>query len=60
MIVAGSQVPAIPLVEVSGNAGAVAFRQRSAIGSKVGVIASRIVTITEVGMAQPAPVGVKV
>ena len=37
VMVAGLHVPVMPLLEVSGRAGAVAFRQRLPIGSNVGV-----------------------
>ena len=44
LIVAGFQVPLIPLLETAGNAGGVAPTQRAPIGSKVGVTGSVIVT----------------
>lgn len=37
LIVAGLQVPAMLLLDVAGNAGAVAFRHKGAIGEKFGV-----------------------
>ena len=38
LIIAGLQVPVMPLVDVAGNAGATAFRQSEPNGLKVGVM----------------------
>ena len=57
---AGLQVPLMPLLEVAGNAGAVAPTHRSAIGSKVGVICGVTVTVSCAVAAQVDPVGVNV
>ena len=38
LIVAGDQVPVIPLVEVAGKAGAVLFWQSGPIATKAGVM----------------------
>jgi len=38
LIVAGDQVPVIPLVEVAGKAGAVLFWQSGPIAAKAGVM----------------------
>ena len=43
MIVAGLQVPVIPLLEVSCSAGAVALRQSGPMASKTGITASSTV-----------------
>ena len=60
MITAGDQVPAIPLLDVAGNAGAVEFRQISPITSKVGVVAGVTLMFIVTGTAQMAASGVKV
>ena len=60
LITAGDQVPAIPLLEVAGNAGAVLFRQISPITSKVGVVAGVTLMFIVTGTAQTAASGVKV
>ena len=60
LITAGDQVPAIPLLEVSGNAGAVLFRQISPITSKVGVVAGVTLIVMVTGTAQMPASGVKV
>ena len=43
LMVAGLQVPVIPLLEVNGSAGAVLFRQRGPMASKTGVTEAAIV-----------------
>src|SRR4026207_1013811 len=48
LMVAGFQVPLIPLLDIAGNTGAVAPMQRLPIGSKVGVTGSVTVTSTVV------------
>ena len=45
LIVAGLQVPVIPLVDVVGNAGAVLFWQSGPIAVNVGVICGLIVML---------------
>ena len=60
MITAGDQVPAIPLLEVAGNAGAVLFRQISPITSKAGVVAGVTLIVMLTGTAQMPASGVKV
>ena len=60
LITAGDQVPAIPLLEVAGNAGAVLFRQISPITSKVGVVAGVTLIVMLTGTAQMPASGVKV
>ena len=60
LIVAGFQVPLIPLAEADGNDGAVPFWQSGPIGVKVGVI-WLVITISMVAMAAHCPAaGVKV
>src|SRR5688572_9378095 len=54
MIVAGFHLPVMPFVDVSGNAGAVAFRQSCPIASKTGTIASDIVS-TSVMLCSHSP-----
>ena len=60
LITAGDHVPAIPLFDVSGNAGAVEFRQISPITSKVGVVAGVTLIVMVTGTAQMLASGVKV
>ena len=60
LITAGDQVPATPLLEVSGSAGAVEFRQISPITSKAGVILGVTTTSSVVMLAQIPASGVKV
>ena len=60
LITAGDQVPAIPLLEVAGNAGAVLFRQISPITSKVGVVAGVTLIFIVTGTAHIPASGVKV
>ena len=60
LITAGNQVPAIPLLEVAGNAGAVLLRQISPITSKVGVVAGVTLILMVTGVAHTPASGVKV
>ena len=60
MITAGDQVPAIPLLDVAGNSGAVEFRQISPITSKVGVVAGVTLIFIVIGTAHIPASGVKV
>ena len=60
LITAGDQVPVIPLLEVSGNDGAVVFRQISPITSKAGITLGLTVTFSVVVVAQIPASGVKV
>jgi hypothetical protein len=60
LIVAGLQVPVMPLVEVAGRTGAVEFRQSDPIGSKVGVTSGSTVTLNVVVVAHCPAVGVNV
>ena len=60
LITAGDQVPAIPLLEVAGNAGAVLLRQISPITSKVGVVAGVTLMLMVTGVAHTPASGVKV
>mgnify|MGYP006262631575 CR=1 FL=1 len=60
LITAGNQVPAIPLLEVAGNAGAVLLRQISPITSKVGVVAGVTLMLMVTGVAHTPASGVKV
>src|SRR5690606_4213785 len=46
MIAAGFHLPVMPLFDVNGNSGAVAFRQSCPIASKTGTIASDMVSIS--------------
>ena len=46
LIIAGLQVPMIPLLDVNGNAGATEFRQSEPNGLKVGVTFG--VTVTSI------------
>ena len=60
LIVAGNQVPVIPLLEVAGNAGAVLLRQSGPIASKTGVTEVAMVMDKVAGSAQAPAAGVKV
>ena len=60
LITAGDHVPAIALLEVAGNAGAVLFRQISPITSKAGVTLGVTTTSSVVVVAQIPASGVKV
>ena len=60
LITAGDQVPAIPLLEVNGNAGAVLLRQISPITSKVGVVAGVALMLMVTGPAHCPASGVNV
>ena len=60
LIVAGLQVPVIPLVEVPGSAGAAEFRQSGPIAAKVGVIWVATVTLKVVVVPHPPALGVNV
>ena len=60
LITAGNQVPVIPLLEVNGSAGAVAFKQISPITSKVGVVAGVTLILMVTGVAHTPASGVKV
>ena len=60
LMVAGNQVPVIPLLEVAGNAGAVLLRQISPITSKVGVVAGVTLILMVTGVAHTPASGVKV
>ena len=60
MIAAGDQVPVIALLEVSGNAGAVLFRQSGPIGSNTGVTEAAMVMAIDPGRAQSPAAGVKI
>ena len=51
LMVAGDQVPVIPLLEVSGKVGAVVFRQIAPIASKAGVTLGVTVTSNVVVVA---------
>ena len=59
LMVAGNQVPVIPLLEVAGNAGAVLFRQRGPMASKTGVTEAAMVMDIDPGSAQAPTAGVK-
>jgi hypothetical protein len=50
-IVAGLQVPVIPLADVNGSAGATEFKQSEPNGLKVGVIFGLTVTVNDVVVA---------
>jgi hypothetical protein len=54
LIVAGFQVPLIPLVDVAGNAGAVAFWHNGPIAVNVGVI-DEVITISIVALLPHCP-----
>ena len=59
LMVAGNQVPVIPLLEVAGNAGAVLLRQSGPMASKTGVTEVAMVMDKVAGGAQaPAAAGV--
>ncbi len=60
MIVAGLQVPVIPLLEVSCNAGAAAFRQSGPIGSKTGITEAAMAISIVSGALHNPTAGVKV
>ena len=60
LITAGDHVPVIALLDVSGNAGAVLFRQISPITSKVGVVAGVTLIVMPTGTAHMPASGVKV
>lgn len=62
LIVAGLHVPAIPLLDVEGKAGAVAPLQMASVVPKVntGVTFGFTVTVKLAGKAQRPAVGVKV
>ena len=51
LIVAGLQVPVIPLADVNGSAGATEFKQSEPNGLKVGVTFELTVTVTVVVVA---------
>ena len=59
-ITAGFQVPVIPLFEVVGNAGAVAFWHKGPICVNVGIICDEIVTSIVAGTAHCPASGVNV
>lgn len=60
LMVAGFHVPVIPLLEIVGNAGAVAFWHNSAICVNVGVICDVITIFIVVTAAHCPALGVKV
>ena len=60
LIVAGDQVPVMPLLEVSGSAGAVAFRQSGPMASKTGVTEEAMVISIVTGTLHSPAAGVKV
>jgi hypothetical protein len=60
LIVAGFQVPGIPLLEVAGNVGATVFWQMLAIAVNVGVTSGSIVTLSVAVAAHCPAVGVNV
>ena len=62
LMVAGLQVPAMPLVDVAGKAGAVAPLQMASVvpKSNTGVTFGFTVTVKLAGSAQSPAVGVKV
>ena len=60
LIVAGLQVPVMPLVEVPGSRGAVAFWQRGPMAAKVGVMLAFTVMLSVAVVAHCPAVGVKV
>ena len=60
LITAGLQVPAIPLADVNGSAGATEFKQSEPNGLKVGVIIRLTVTVNVVVVAHWPASGVKV
>ena len=59
LIVAGDQVPAMPLFEVLGKVGAVVPLQKAGIGVKVGVTDGLTVVITTAADAHCPALGVK-
>ena len=59
-MVAGLQVPGIPLSEVAGRAGATAPEQKAGIGVNVGVTLVFTVTLRVVVIAHCPAAGVKV
>ena len=59
LITAGDQVPEIPLLEVSGNVGAVVFKQIAPIASKIGVTVGLTVTSSVCVVAHCPAFGVK-
>ena len=60
MITAGDQVPVIALLDVSGSAGAVLFKQSGPIGSNTGVTDAAIVILIVTGTLHKPAAGVKV
>ena len=59
LIVAGDQVPAMPLFEVLGNVGAAVPLQKAGIGVKVGVTDGLTVVVTVAADAHCPALGVK-
>ena len=59
-MVAGLHVPLIPLLEVDGSAGAVAFWHNGAIGVNAGVISGLMVMLNEAVVAHCPAEGVNV
>jgi hypothetical protein len=57
---AGFHVPVMPLFDVAGNAGAVAFKQSDPIGLKVGVTFGFTVTVSVAVVAHWPASGVNV
>ena len=60
LIVAGLQVPLMPLLDIAGNTGAAVFKQSEPNGLKVGVIIGLTVTSIVVDVAHWPASGVKV
>ena len=60
LITAGDHVPVIALLDVSGSAGAVLFKQSGPIGSKTGVTEAAMVMVIDPGRAQSPAAGVKI
>ena len=60
LMVAGLQVPVIPLLEVVGSVGATVPAQKAGIAVKVGITFGLTVTSSVVVVAQSPGVGVKV
>ena len=60
LIVAGLHVPAMPLLDVVGNAGALEFWQSGPIVLNVGVICGLIVMLNDPFIAHWPALGVKV
>ena len=60
LITAGDQVPVIALLDVSGKAGAVLFKQSGPIGSNTGVTEDAMVILIVTGTLHKPAAGVKV